>query len=351
MQKINRFLTMRTAQIASTVLASCFLLIHALLLAFFWWFGVTPMVYVNMCSVAYYIVCLPLIRSKRINACIVGAVFEIALHSIAAAWCVGWDYGFQLVIIGGILIGFFAEYVGRCMQLPHVPALPLAVISICAYVIAYFVSGNPQYADSIAPMRSLLQVGWGVVTFSMVALCMYALIFVAFKSEEKLSSEATHDELTGMPNRYFMSDYLSSLTDQGAKRYWLAMIDIDDFKKVNDTYGHTYGDEVLKTVAGLIASNTTSDCACRWGGEEFLLTGNMDEGEDALKSQLERLRNAISVHPFRYRDKRVRVTVTIGVADRRESEDVTEWINRADAMLYIGKRNGKNQVIYDVGEH
>ena len=348
MQEINRFLTMRNAQIVSAALAGCFLVVHTALLIFFWVFGVTPMVYVNLCSVTFYIVCLILIRMKHINVCVVGAVFEIALHSIAAAWCVGWDYGFQLVVVGGILIGFFAEYVGRCMQMPHVPSIPLAVISICAYVIAFFVSGNALFANNIAPMRSFLQVAWGVLTFSMVAMCMYSLIFVAFRSEQELSSEATHDELTGMPNRYFMSDYLASLMKGGAQQHCLAMVDIDNFKVVNDTYGHTYGDEVLKTVASAIAVSEANTCACRWGGEEFLMAIRPYEDEAELKSQMERLRSAISEHSFWHEDERVRVTVTIGVACYHEGEGVLEWVNRADAMLYSGKRSGKNRVVYDL---
>lgn len=348
MQEINKFLSMRNAQAASAILAGCFLVIHSALLVFFWHFGVMPMVYVNVCSVSFYVICLLLIRKKHINACIVGAVIEIALHSIAAARCVGWDYGFQLVIIGGILIGFFAEYVGRCMKRQYVPAVPLAIISICAYTIAYFVSDGAPFADNLAPVRSYLQVGWGVVTFSMVAMCMQALIIVAFRSEEELSSEATHDELTGLPNRYYMSQSLPSLLGDGSQRYWIAMVDVDDFKAVNDAYGHTYGDEVLKTVADAIAESAVNDHACRWGGEEFLMAGRMDAGEEVLKSQMERLCAVVSGHSFWHQDERVRVTVTIGVAGSREGEDMMGCINRADAMLYAGKRNGKNQVVYDL---
>jgi diguanylate cyclase (GGDEF)-like protein len=339
---------MRNAQIASAVLGGSFLLIHGALLIFFWCFGVMPLAYLNIVSVAYYAVCLVLIYRKHINVCIIGAIFEIALHAIAVAYFVGWDYGFQLFIIGGILIGFFAEYVGRCMQRPYVPAVPLTAISIAGYVIAYFLSGNPAFAENIAPVRDVLQIGCGVLVFSMVAVCMYSLIFVAFFSEVELAGVAAHDKLTGLPNRYYMSEDVADLIAEGTQRFWVAMVDIDDFKAVNDTYGHTYGDEVLKTVADLLASNKVHGRVCRWGGEEFLLAGRMSEGEDALKSQMEGLRKAIDEYSFLYREECVRITVTMGVALYREGESVLQWVSRADAMLYSGKNNGKNQVVYDL---
>lgn len=127
----------------------------------------------------------------------------------------------------------------------------------------------------------------------------------------------------------------------GAGNYWLAMIDIDHFKRVNDTYGHLIGDEVLLLLARLMRSCfRLNDQLYRFGGEEFVVLMHCRSEADALQV-LERLR----VHTEQYLFPQVgRITISIGLSDVRAGDTPSGAIERADKALYFAKGNGRNQV-------
>lgn len=166
----------------------------------------------------------------------------------------------------------------------------------------------------------------------------------------KLQSLAATDALTGLINRRQFNHQLDSEIAR-TKRYRnplsLALFDIDDFKRINDLYGHITGDRILKELGHLILTNVReSDIAARYGGEEFALilpeTGQIDSYE-----LLERLRAMIEHTVFCLPDNPMTVTISVGVAQM----DVNytqgfEIIEKADAALYEAKRKGKNQVVY-----
>jgi diguanylate cyclase (GGDEF)-like protein len=166
----------------------------------------------------------------------------------------------------------------------------------------------------------------------------------------KLQSLAATDVLTGLINRRQFNHQLDAEIAR-TKRYRnplsLALFDIDDFKKINDFYGHTTGDRILKELGQLISANVReSDIAARYGGEEFALilpeTGQIDAYE-----LLERLRAMIAHTVFCLPDNPMTVTISVGVAQLDpEHAKSYELIERADAALYEAKRQGKNQVVY-----
>ena len=126
-------------------------------------------------------------------------------------------------------------------------------------------------------------------------------------------------------------------------------MDIDDFKKVNDTYGHDAGDEVLQFVAKTVSCGVKKDdYVFRWGGEEILVLLNTDE-EHSLAAA-ERIRADIAKDAVVYGEAKIPVTITIGVAPYRHGASIRELMDEADAKLYWGKRHGKNQVVSQTGE-
>jgi diguanylate cyclase (GGDEF)-like protein len=122
----------------------------------------------------------------------------------------------------------------------------------------------------------------------------------------------------------------------------VVLADIDDFKRINDRYGHEIGDEVI-----LLASRTLRnslrlpDLVGRWGGEEFLLV-LPDAGLDAAVA--ERIRYAVERHRVRAAGSDLQATMTFGVTQRRSGESLDACLERADQALYEGKRQGKNRV-------
>ncbi|MDH5464495.1 MAG: GGDEF domain-containing protein [Thiovulaceae bacterium] len=164
------------------------------------------------------------------------------------------------------------------------------------------------------------------------------------------------DELTGIKGRRAMNEALIRL----GNKYSIVMVDIDHFKKFNDTYGHDIGDEVLKLVAKLINKVTGGAEAFRWGGEEFAMIFNGKTAQEVF-SHADAVRQAIELHPFYIRDpdrpedkpempkghpvKEVQITVSMGIGQRtKEDFDVEAVMKKADDLLYVAKEAGRNCV-------
>jgi len=134
-----------------------------------------------------------------------------------------------------------------------------------------------------------------------------------------------------------------------AEQYYCSCIaiDIDFFKKVNDTYGHLIGDEVLKHVANIITNSVrTINIVTRYGGEEFVILSPNTTLESAVKIA-ERIRQHAEDHPYIADDFKINVTVSIGIAEYGDSENIStfyELLDKADQALYIAKESGRNQL-------
>lgn len=165
---------------------------------------------------------------------------------------------------------------------------------------------------------------------------------------EELEKYANYDTLTHLLNRRSMDNYLQEAYRQantGKSSFCLLMADIDNFKQVNDTYGHDCGDEVLKYVAQTISTGVKkNDTVFRWGGEEICILLNTDE--ERAVAAAERIRADIAKDPVNYRNEAsVSVTVTMGVSPYRNGMSIQSMMDDADAKLYWGKQHGKNQVV------
>ncbi len=157
------------------------------------------------------------------------------------------------------------------------------------------------------------------------------------------------DPLTGLYNRRHVDDELPRLLAGGGGELWVALLDLDHFKRVNDTCSHAVGDEVLRAVASLLQDTGAPGAgsfAARLGGEEFLL---VLPGVDAAAASrhLERVRRAVAGHPWAPLTQGLPVTVSIGAAGTAEVTDRTpaQLLGRADARLYRAKRAGRDRVV------
>jgi len=162
-----------------------------------------------------------------------------------------------------------------------------------------------------------------------------------------LYMQATMDQMTGLfVNHYFKNQLLSEMRrTKDYKHLSLVMLDIDHFKKVNDTYGHQLGDRVIKTVSSIILEGIRSiDIAARYGGEEFAVILPETDEESAC-IVCERLRVAIEEHVFKSRKGTLKITASFGVATLLSTDASPEqFIERADTLLYQSKKNGRNRV-------
>lgn len=161
------------------------------------------------------------------------------------------------------------------------------------------------------------------------------------KRELALKDLASRDPLTGLLNRRSGEQLLKQYDEKklAKKLLCLIMMDIDNFKKINDTFGHIIGDQILKSSSQLLKNKArNTDSVIRWGGEEFLIIVPDSRLQAALELA-ERIRKSIEEHT----DSEVgRITASFGVAELRPDENTASLINRADKALYKAKLNGKN---------
>ncbi len=187
-----------------------------------------------------------------------------------------------------------------------------------------------------------------MMTTTFIVMYIYKYLLKA-KDLEYTYKLATTDAMTGLYNhRYFQEQMFLSV--ETAKRYEgvtsLILIDIDFFKKFNDTYGHQAGDAVLKQVAQVIKQNIrTTDIPCRYGGEEMSVILSNTNYEKALLTA-QKICDAVSSRQFKLNNVvTVNVTISLGVAAfPKDAKSVEDMIEAADKNLYLAKENGRNQV-------
>ena len=125
----------------------------------------------------------------------------------------------------------------------------------------------------------------------------------------------------------------------------IAVIDLDDFKQINDTYGHTAGDKTLQVVATVISSHIDDSVfAARYGGEEFVLVFKHWSEKDIVKC-LNKIRTKIAKIPFKFKGNSVNISASFGVTEFNKSDNIHIAFERADQALYQAKKRGKNQVV------
>ncbi len=192
------------------------------------------------------------------------------------------------------------------------------------------------------------------VAFFLMLACMSIVFSTSIQDTERqlrlknqmLYKEAGTDPLTGLPNRRAMIETIEKYyKENGDKPFSVAIADIDYFKTINDTYGHSAGDYTLVKLTELFTEHAMGRYSvCRWGGEEFcfFLPGmNLDEAGVVMKDlcfAVEKLKLAHEGHEFA-------VTITIGVEEYDFASPLEELLDTADEKLYMGKNAGRNQVV------
>ena len=162
-----------------------------------------------------------------------------------------------------------------------------------------------------------------------------------------LRQQACTDTLTGLHNRRSANDFIEKLIKRrDEKGFCVCMCDIDFFKNVNDSYGHDIGDKVLAGVAQALVENVSGEClVARWGGEEFLIVFPNMNGDEA-KLILDMIRSRIKKIEFDTGSKKFSITVTYGLAEYGFNGDAEAVVKEADGKLYLGKQNGRDQIVF-----
>ena len=317
-----------------------YLILHVFYLILFIISKLYILVYVTAGVIAIYALFFILIKKKKyyLYALLCGNEF-IAYISVTTIM-LGFGTGFHFYLIGLCIVSFFTSYFSKTKNIRG--SIIWVGLSLAIYLTLFFVTEfNPPYYAIERWLEITLFVTHAVVVFAFVASYLVVFLKYALSLEKKIMNESRTDELTQINNRYALYDFYET---EDKSSMALVLFDIDNFKNINDEYGHVTGDYILKRVAE-IATNTLSDSfVCRYGGEEFVAVLSSNK-EAPFFDRLEELRKNIEKETFEFEKAKIKITITLGVAKYSEGLSLEKWIEIADSKMYSGKKTGKNKTV------
>lgn len=340
--KVQRIIDWFTKNCNILFMAVC-LTIHGIYTVVFQLLDVWQLSVLNMFSCGFYCDFL-FIKKDASERSMVYTYFEILLFSVLSEIALGPDYGFFLYIVGmAAAVFYLVPSYGNKRFIYQIIGIVTAIV--LEGMILIFDINFPGIQKIMEPYKTPFY----LINIGITATIVLAATFFYSKETEKvwqsLEYNTNHDTLTRLYNRRFLERYIEEIPYDKRVKYVIAMVDIDFFKKVNDTYGHEAGDKVLMKVASCLQDTAgKNNLAVRWGGEEFILYfPNATQEEIYLK--MEKLRQEVEALVIPSAGYHIRITITAGIACGLEDSNYEKVINSADEKLYLGKQRGRNRVI------
>ena len=329
----------------NTIFLIMCLFVHLTYFAIFLVMGAIPLCLINAVSSVFYILFLLFSKNRETSErATLAAYFEIILFSTVCELFTRNTFGFIYFVIGMVPVLFYLcpSYGNKRFLFQVIGVISALMIHQTPMLIPdSFFSG--LFAELSPYARIFNFVNLLITLFTVLYTSVfYELELAMIRSELDYSS--THDPLTGLYNRRFLYDMINNVRDEQIS---VILFDIDNFKKINDRFGHDAGDAVLVSLAECIRDFSKDDaCPVRWGGEEFIL---FYKGVDAdlAYERISRL-HALITKKLVLPDGS-HVTVTAGLASGKQSE-FDSVVKKADEYLYLGKENGKNCIVWKQNE-
>ena len=316
--------------------------VHLILIPLFFLLGIKFMSFINILSSLMWIIAWRLNKNDKHDLAIGLMVGEVILHTVLVVPIMGWNAGFQYYLIGTILLSLFStQFTGK--------VIIWATIGICLIFITLNVY-TYDMPPSLMPMAYIKAFNYTniVIVFAAIGIISYYFRLASLSLEYELELLAHTDALTGLYNRRKMQELLELQTAiymRNGSIFTLVFVDIDHFKKFNDSYGHACGDYVLSEVASLMNSNLRKgDMLARWGGEEFLIM-LPDTDLNGARIIAEKIRKAVAGKHFFLGGENFFVTMTFGLAQHQIGDSIEISLKQADKSLYEGKEAGRNCVM------
>ena len=332
--------------------------IHIIVGIIFAFIPILPLALINGFIALFYILIVRnFIKQQKITLSFMICIIEVLVMSFFESFCVGFSAGFSLYNISMISAAFYFAYVIKIVKRHDVLALAISSLAAINYLSNYLLM---QVMEPVYEIESPLWIHLFYVVnvlISLFVLIVFCLLFtweiqashgkLEFQNEQ-LHEMATKDPLTHLINRRSMNQHLQQSMEtlkKTGQRFSLILGDIDDFKKVNDTYGHDAGDYVLVSVADIITQSVRDkDAVCRWGGEEILIL--VHDPLSMAVNVAERIRKNIEEADLKHEGQPIKVTMTFGISESIPGYRMEQLVQQADEHLYQGKKSGKNVVIY-----
>lgn len=269
---------------------------------------------------------------------------------IAVVHYFGWNIGVQHFLMMLLILYFFSSYKHDTSKI-----LFAVFLGVLWLLLFYFYQKRVPVWQLTGAEETILQ----IVNTITIFWCISVISYICSKDSQELEGklmeynsqlekQANTDTLTGLFNRRKAIEYMNEIIKKPEiyGGFCLCICDIDFFKKVNDNYGHDFGDEVLRKVSEILKDEVQNrDFAARWGGEEFLLLFPQCNGDEAYV-KLEKIRRKIKDMRVCKGDLSVGITMTFGLADYDFYRGLEATIKEADQKLYMGKEKGRDIIIF-----
>lgn len=327
--------------------------LHFMFLLIFLLKGVTPLALFNILSVSVYIYIMLVGVKKYFYISVISVFLEIIIHSILCCIYIGWTGGFYVYPLCLLPLTYF---VSINMSNKYIYAHLSASIILINYQFwnIYCSVVKAPYEEKFKDIDRILY-NINTISASVVLLILLYSLLVEMKhvqdmlkkKNEILDKLANFDMLTELKNRRSMIKILEEEVEnfkETKKGFYIAIGDIDNFKKFNDTYGHDCGDLVLKKISNVLYQNAEKYGleVCRWGGEEFLILIKTEEKEEVSKIINNILEDVKEVSVY-YNEENLKATMTIGASYFENINlGLDNVLKQADNNLYKGKERGKN---------
>lgn len=318
------------------------------------------LVAINVAAVLLYMVLGYVLAPKeKYKIIFVASFFEIMLNVFISSIMLGAGYDFKTYTLSLIPGAFYMAHTWpeeskNKYDISIIPLFSTFVIGIMYVTLDILQSVVPPTYVGELPYNIKTIIHYFNIFIAVFMLLAFSILFaLEVRYIQKLLSDensrldkiASSDPLTKALNRRSLYNIINDeISSNEHLQFGFIILDIDDFKKVNDTYGHVVGDRVLVKVASVIRENLREgDYFCRWGGEEFLLMVHGEE--DVYGIVAERIREGIEKEKFQGGPTCFSVTATLGVSAYQVGVQIRTLVDLADQKMYFGKKHGKNQVV------
>lgn len=314
---------------------------HAALSIYFFTQQLTVLAIINIFDVLFFIIVLIINKSLKIRVLSYLFAAKIVQFSLISTILMGLNINVQwLLLMAMFMVALHLDFSKRQRIIIFI-TLPV-LMNIQLIIPEFF---PPPFYIERNLFLSFFYANIVVVSFGVGALVRYALSDKTTASFEKNIAEfkqiANIDPLTKINNRRYAEAFFDKLDGESC---FIGLMDIDNFKVVNDTYGHDIGDVVLVNVAEELKKATRqTDLVCRWGGEEFLVGFPECDYEDGLRI-LETIRKGVEDKKIDTEKGAIKVTLTMG-ASIFSGGNIKDTIEACDELLYAGKKAGKNRIM------
>ncbi len=329
-------------------IVNLFMFMCGIIFGIFFFHVSMPMFLINCYFMLLNVYLYYLLEQNEIAEFINLTLLQLWLFLICSVLFIGWDYGFQQYIFCILCIFFLPFYLPEQQKRKRYHRIGMGLALILTYFILYYLCELSDLNIGIEGTQISKDIMFGINSFITAIAIMTFSVFstaVGVDDRKRLTRKADFDQLTGLYNRYAINQILENYVNSKRKIY-IAIADIDYFKKINDTYGHDVGDKTLKKVAEILVRYSKDMYHVgRWGGEEFLFIAPDRFTYEEFLNRLDDIRKYFNKSTFNFLGNKLNLTLSFGVSRYDGKGKVVNSMKEADEKLYKAKETGRNRII------